>query len=65
MSVDNPRGGPVIESTHTVKTLSKAREWYSQCVESDLPIKVNQQDASGRLMVRVYDKNYKMVSSRG
>ena len=65
MSVDNPKGGTVIESTHIVKTISKAREWYSQCVDSELPIKINQQDASGRLRVRVYDNNDKMVSSKG
>tara|TARA_R110001606_G_C15105556_1_gene620255 strand:- start:44 stop:316 length:273 start_codon:yes stop_codon:yes gene_type:complete len=65
MSVDNPKGGTVVESTHSVKTINKAREWYSQCVESELPIKINQQDADGRLRVRVYDNNDKMVSSKG
>tara|TARA_R110000823_G_scaffold287656_1_gene405925 strand:- start:44 stop:241 length:198 start_codon:yes stop_codon:yes gene_type:complete len=65
MSVDNPKGGPVSESTHSVKTINKAREWYSKCVESELPIKINQQDANGRLRVRVYDNNDNMVSSKG
>ena len=65
MSVDNPKGGPVVESTHTVKTLSKAQEWYSDCQESDLPIKVFKQDASTRLRVRVYDNNDKLISSKG
>ena len=65
MSVDNPKGGPVIESTHSVKTLAKAKEWYSDCTEDDLPILVLQQDASTRLRVRVYDNNDKLISSKG
>jgi len=65
MSVDNPKGGPVIESTHSVKTLAKAQEWYSDCTEDDLPILVLQQNADTRLRIRIYDKNNNLITSRG
>jgi len=65
MAVDNPRGGTCTESIHPVKTLAKAIEWYEDCVESDLPIKIYQQDAGGRLRVKIYNNAGDLLRSRG
>ena len=65
MAVDNPKGGMCTESFHPVKTLAKAREWHEDCDESQMPIKIYQQNAGTRLRVRVYDNNGTVISSRG
>jgi len=65
MAVDNPRGGTCTETLHSVKTLNKALEWCESCTDSDLPIKIYQQSAGGRLRVRIFNKDDKLISSVG
>lgn len=65
MSIDNPIGGTVSETNHTVKTLGKAKEWFVGCEKSHLPVRIVQQDANGRLRIRVYDSKNAMIHCRG
>ena len=61
-----PNGSMITETEHQVKTIMKAREWFSQVKESDLPIKVRQFTAKGgRCMIKVSDKNGKLLHTRG
>ena len=53
------------QSTHEVKTLDKAREWYPEVAEGQLPIHVEQMTASnGRVRV-VVSSDGVVVHSRG
>lgn len=53
-----PCGGPLKDSSHEVKTLSKAREWFADIPEVHLPILVQQRtcQSCGRL-----DKSYSIM----
>jgi hypothetical protein len=64
--MDDPRGGMLSESTHQVKTIGKARKWYVDCYEHQLPITINQNISSdGRIFLRVYDKYKNLLYSKG
>jgi len=61
-----PRGSYCRESTHQVKTMDKALEWYPEALESHLPITVTSQVASdGRRHVKVHDLNDNLIFTRG
>lgn len=60
-----PRGSTCTESTHEVKTIDKALEWFDQCHESDLPITINTfKSSNGRMRVKIYSKN-QLIYKRG
>lgn len=64
--IQDPRGGKISESTHHVKTLDKAKEWYSDIKESDLPIEITQSTTSnGRVFITIKNNNGKLIYSRG
>ena len=61
-----PKGGLISETEHQVKTIAKAVEWFAGAKESDLPIKIRQFTAKGgRCMIKVSDKNGKLIHQRG
>ena len=61
-----PRGSTVTESTHLVKTIEKAKEWYPLTKDDHLPIKIEQYTASNyRVMVKIWDKNGNFIYARG
>jgi hypothetical protein len=61
-----PRGSIVTESTHTVKTLDKARDWFDDITSDDLPITVNQfKSGNGRLRVQIYNNKGRLIHNRG
>jgi len=61
-----PRGSETTESTHTVKTFEKAREWYQYVDVQDLPIKIEQNKAfNGRLAITIRDKDGYIIHKRG
>ena len=63
--MDCPKGSVCTESTHEVKTLAKALEWYSGCKETDLPITVNTlRGEGGRMLVSISSQN-KLIHKRG
>ncbi len=56
----------VSESSHEVKTLDKAKEWFSCSQENHLPVTINQFKArNGRLRIEVYDKDGSLLHCRG
>lgn len=60
------RGSTTTESTHEVKTLAKAKEWFSDVLESDLPIKVNQHTAAnGRIYATIFNNRNEQIHRRG
>jgi len=51
--------------THTVTTLPKAVEWYSETVQSQLPLEVEQEKCiCGRMMRKIYS-NGELIYHRG
>ena len=61
-----PKGSECKESSHEVKTAKKATEWFDGANESDLPLTVRQvTSADGRVMIKVYDRNKKLIHQRG
>ena len=61
-----PRGSICTESTHQVKTLTAAKEWFNNINQSQLPATINTFTASGgRLMVSVFDCNNNLIHKRG
>ena len=61
-----PKGSECTETTHEVKTMAGAREWFDNVNESDLPIIVNQvKSTDGRLMIKIYSKDKQLIHSRG
>ena len=64
--MENPRGGSCTESTHKVKTIETAREWFDGAQESDLPMTVMQWKApGGRIAVIFINANGRRIGSRG
>lgn len=61
-----PKGSECTETTHDVKTIAVAREWFDGVNVSDLPITVNQvKSSNGRLMLKIYSKDKQLIYSRG
>jgi len=61
-----PKGSICAESTHEVKTLKGAKEWWGKINESMLPVKITQQtSADGRIHLSIRDKNGTLVHRRG
>lgn len=61
-----PRGSVCSESTHEVKTLDKALEWYPSALAIHLPITVNTHKAQGgRLLIKVYSIDGLLLHKRG
>lgn len=61
-----PKGSTCTESSHEVKTLDKALEWYPGCDETDLPIRIEQRKgAGGRIFARIYNVNNHIIYKRG
>ena len=61
-----PRGSLLTETTHQVKKIQTAREWYSEVREEDLPISVTQYTAlNGRCLVKVRNCMDKIIHVRG
>jgi len=65
MAAQNPKGTSMTVSSHHVKTLAKAQEWWPATEEHHLPIEVEQYIANGRIHVRAYDCKGKYLGSRG
>ena len=64
--MDDPRGGFTTETNHEVKTLKKAREWYSEVLKEHLPILVCQNKTSnGRVHIQVFDRWNNRIFTRG
>lgn len=60
------RGSICTESTHEVKTMQKAQEWYQDVKESDLPITVySSASSNGRLYARIYGVKGNLIHVRG
>ena len=61
-----PRGSLVTETTHQVKKINTAREWYSEVNDKDLPISVTQYTAlNGRCVIKIRDKENNIIHQRG
>ena len=66
MMIIDPRGGMISESSHTVKTLDAAREWFANAKESDLPIEVTQSTTgNGRVFIRIKNNKGQSIYKRG
>ena len=63
---DDKFGYECKSSSHEVKTLEKAQEWYSKVTVDDLPITVDQRTTVvGRVFARIYNKDGKLLGTRG
>ena len=52
-----PKGGQITEQTHTVKTMAKAKEWYAEVAEDDLPVSIQKSITSeGRIHYKVINR---------
>ena len=61
-----PKGSEMKQSSHQVLTLEKAKEWFAGTLNYDLPITIVQNtSAEGRVMIKVYDNNNKLIHQRG
>jgi len=61
-----PKGSLCSESTHEVKTLSVAQQWFNDVIESQLPITVNTFNGEGgRLRISVFDCDNNLIHRRG
>lgn len=60
------KGSECSETTHEVKTMAAAIEWFTGVTEDDLPITVNQiKSIEGRLMIKVYSNDKRLIHRRG
>ena len=61
-----PRGSETTDTTHEVKTLSKAKEWFAGALEEHLPLCINQQIATGgRRRISVFSASGELLHRRG
>lgn len=62
-----PCGGMTQEKEHKVKTLAKAQEWHSEITSDDLPVSIEQSvcEGCGRLLVRIYTPEKRLLLARG
>ena len=61
-----PKGLPCVESTHSVKTLAKAAEWYPAISASDMPIRIEQRiGEGGRVLAKIYSCSGQLIHKRG
>ena len=66
MNMQCPKGSDCKETDHTVKSICKAKEWFEQCLEYDLPITVKQYTAKdGRVMIKVFNSIGNLIHQRG
>ncbi len=64
--MESPRGGACTESTHKVKTLDTAQEWFVDAKESDLPMTVQQwKTQDGRICAIFSNSNGERIGARG
>lgn len=64
--MEDPKGGPLTEQTHQVKTMNKAIEWFPLVSCKDLPITVEQKVATnGRIHIKVFDRYGKLIHTKG
>ena len=64
--MESPRGGTCTESTHKVKTLDTAQEWFSGATDGDLPMTVLQWKTSdGRICAIFSNSNGERIGDRG
>lgn len=63
--MDSPRGHETTTSTHVVKTLSQAKEWYDGTVPSDLPVTIWQDKAGTRIRITVLNNKKEIIHRRG
>lgn len=60
------KGSECSDSTHKVKTIKKAVEWFPGVVTSELPISVHQRiSKAGRVYARIYACNGDLIHTRG
>jgi hypothetical protein len=60
------KGSECVYSSSQVHTMEYARLWYAEVKEEQIPIRVLQQkSASGRIYAEIYDKNNKLIHTRG
>lgn len=61
-----PKGSNCTISTHTVKSLKTAKEWFPDAHKEQLPIKVYQETAlNGRMFAIISDKSGDVIHRRG
>jgi len=61
-----PNGSECKESSHQVKTMNKAIEWFTGVKENDLPIVISQAKAlNGRIRVLIYNANDELIYKKG
>ena len=58
-----PKGSQCSKDELTVKTISKAKEWYEDTQVSDLPIKIL--SANGRQAITIFNSDHKIIHRRG
>ena len=60
------RGSVTSKTSEEIKVLKKAREWFSNVQESDLPIKVIKHTAeNGRFHAQIFNSEGKKIHTRG
>jgi len=61
-----PRGSICTESTHEVKTMGAAINWFAGVKECDLPITVNvHKSSNGRVMFYVRNSSNNLIYKKG
>ena len=65
-SMQCPKGGQITEQTHTVKTMTKAREWYAEVAEDDLPVTIQKSSTTdGRMHYKVISRDGEKLYQKG
>lgn len=61
-----PKGSECTESTHEVKTIDTALQWFGGCRQEDLPVLITQTTAiDGRVKIQVTSKSGQVIHRRG
>jgi hypothetical protein len=64
--MQDPKGGQLTESSHTVKTLAKALEWFDGVAEDNLPVTIEKKTTSdGRIHYKIIDRSGAVIYRRG
>ena len=65
-SMQCPKGGQITEQTHTVKTMTKAKEWYAEVAEDDLPVTIQKSlTTDGRMHYKVINRDGEKLYQKG